>query len=222
MNTKIALVVAIVMMLVACNSTKKINQTKASDTPKSFEGKIVYDLIYEDRTGAMTKEESKMFMGNEQTYTMKGNKYKSEMDGMMKMSLYYLGSDTLYMQIQGMNSLMWIDATSEKDKLIDYTITENAETIAGIPCDLLTVKSEEGVLKYYFNKKYKANQADYAQHEYGFWKFCIDKTGAIPLKQISDAADTYLEMTAKEIKEMPIDAAEFTLPNLPRVKSPEQ
>ncbi len=170
----------------------------------------------------MTKKQTKMFLGDKQVYTIKGDKYKSEMNGMMKMSQIYLGQDTVYSQIGGMKNLLWIDATSNPDKLIDFNIKKNAKTIAGLKCDLLTIRSEEGVTKYYFNEKYSVDPDNFKHHEYGFWKFCIDKTHAIPLKTISDMEDMYIEMTAKEIIQIEIDDTEFELPNLPRVESPEK
>lgn len=187
-----------------------------------FEGKIIYDLSYEDKTGQMTKEQSKMFMGDQQVYTIKGNKYKSEMNGMMKMTQYYLGQDTLFNQFVGMNNLLWIDANSNSSEVIDYNIETDVETIAGIRCDLLTINTTEGITKYYYNKDYKIDPKHYSNHEYGFWKFSIEKTNSLPIKSVSDSKDVYYEVVAKEIKKMKIDDSEFALPNLPRIESPEK
>ncbi len=199
----------------SCHSNKKI-----SDSNKSFEGKIIYDMKFMDKTGEMTPEQSQMIMGNEQVYWIKRNKYKSEMNGMMKMVQYYLGGDTLYNKMNGVNSLLWINATVNPEKMKDYKIEKNAETVAGINCDLLTIISEDGVDKYFYNKKYNVNPEDFENHEYGFWKFYIEKTKALPIKSISDKKDYYIEITAREITKMPVDDIKFTLPDLPRAKMP--
>jgi hypothetical protein len=224
LNVQIILIF-ISLTLMAFKSSMRIDSsvnTESNSSKSDFEGKIIYSLTFEDKTGAMSKEQAKMFMGEQQIYTIKGNKYKSEMNGMMKMTQYYLGQDTLYNQIGGMNNLFWIDATSNPDELISYNIDKNVETIAGINCDLLTIKTKDGTTKYYFNTLYQLNPENYANHEYGFWKFCIDKTKSLPIKSVIDTKDVYMEIVAKEIKEMRIDDSEFNIPNLPRMKSPDK
>ena len=63
---------------------------------------------------------------------------------------------------------------------------------------------------------------NFSQHEYGFWKFCIEKTNALPLKSTIDLEDSYIEVSATEIKRIDIDDSEFDIPNLTRVESPEK
>jgi len=144
------------------------------------------------------------------------------MNGLMKMTQFYLGEDTLFNQFEGMNSLLWNDATTNPDKLKDFNIEKEVETILGVKCDLLTINSEHGTMKYYFNKKYKVDPENFSNHEYGFWKLCVEKTNSLPIKSISDMDNVYTEVRAKEIKEMVVDEAEFVLPNLPRMKNPEK
>jgi len=154
------------LLLVACGASKITTSTDTSI--KQFEGKMIYDFVYEDKTGEMSKDQIQMLIGDEQIYTIKGANYKSEMNGMMKSTQYYLGGDTLFNHFEGMNTLLWIDATTNDDEVIDFNIKENAETINDIKCDLLTINSKEGTTKYYFNKKYSADPAYYPNHEYGF------------------------------------------------------
>lgn len=214
----------VILIIISCNSAKRggaATNEKNSSQPQ-FEGKIVYSLNFEDKTGALTKEQAKMIMGNQKIYTIKGSKYKNELGGMMKITQYYTGQDTLFNQIEGMDNLLWVDARSNPDTLISYKIDKNAETINGIDCDLLTINSKEGVTKYYFNKKYSVRPEYYINHEYGFWKFCIDKTKSIPIKSVSDTKDVYIEIVAKEIKKMKIEDSEFNIPDLPRRESSEK
>ena len=53
-------------------------------------------MVIKEKTGQMTDEQAKMFLGSEQIYYIKDGQYKSEMNGMMKMVTTYLGGDTLY------------------------------------------------------------------------------------------------------------------------------
>ena len=185
-----------------------------------FEGKIIYDLKFIDKTGSMTEANAKTYMGTKQVYTIKGNKYKSEMNGMMKITQYYLGQDTIYNQMGGVNGLMWIDSKINSDEVISFEIEENVEKVNGIDCNKLTIKSKHGSTEYFYNSNYAANPSDYSNHEYGFWKFCIEKTKSLPLKSISNSEGVYVEITASEIKPMKVNEQEFMLPDLPRIKSP--
>ena len=108
------------------------------------------------------------------------------------------------------------------DKLISYEIREKAKKINGIICNLLTIESNDGKIDYYYNPKYAVNPTDFSEYEYGFWKFCIEKTKSLPLKSILDYEDSYIEIVALEIKQLKVDDDEFEIPNLPRVKSPEK
>lgn len=214
--------VLVIIFLISCAalipSSGSIKQSTQIIT--SFEGKIIYDLIVKDKTGKTPKAQMAMVMGTEQVYTIKGNKYKSETNGMMKMTQYYTGNDSLFNQIHGVDKLLFVDVKTNFDEMLSYEITENAETIAGIACDLLTIKSKGGTIQYFYNKKYAVDPRHFAEHEYGFWKFCIEKTQALPLKCISDNDDAlYMEATAKEIVAMKVADSVFELPALPRAKS---
>lgn len=207
-----------VILLLICTFSYSENLTSQAN----FEGKIVYDLKFEDRTGQMTQEQVVSFMGTEQIYSIKGAKYKSELNGMLKLTQYFVGNDTLFNQMVGMDGIMWINVKENPDSLISYEITKNALEVNGISCDHLKIVSKEGITSYYFNTKYSVDPKNFENHEYGFWKFCIEKTKSLPLKSISDTKSVYFEITAKEIIEMNIDEKVFKIPLLPRIESPEK
>ncbi len=209
--------ILIAMLVFSCNASKKLSSGKNA----AFEGKITYDLSFEDKTGEMSKKQAQSIMGDQQVYTIKGGKYKSEMNGGMNITQYYLGQDTLFSQMKGMNGLLWNDARVNPDEIISYDIQKGVATIAGLKCDLLTIQSKEGTTQYYFNKNYRADPAKFALHEYGFWKFCIEKTGALPMKSVFDTKEFHMEIVAKDFQAMEVSESAFTLPNLPRVKNPD-
>lgn len=197
---------------------------KTTAQNEHFEGAIIYDIVYQDKTGEMSDEEAQQFMGNEQKFSIKGDKYASEMNGFLNVKQIYVGNDTLYSQMGGINALMYIDAKENPDSLISYKITEVDEKILGYDCQLLEIKSTEGLTSYYFNPKIVVNPEDYKNHEYGFWKFSLNVTGgALPLKSISDYEDLKLVIIAKSIDREILDDAIFTLPSdLPLIPSPEK
>ena len=83
-------------------------------------------------------------------------------------------------------------------------------------CDLLIIHSEKGEWKYYFNKKYARKYADFKNYKSGFLNFIIEKTQSLPLKQVLNFKDSYLEMTIKNIEEKDLSDSTFVIPQLPR------
>ncbi|MEX0313649.1 MAG: DUF4412 domain-containing protein [Allomuricauda sp.] len=188
----------------------------------NFEGVIKYNLEFQDKTGEMSSDETLEFMGDQQTYYIKGNKYKSAMNGMLKVTQYYTGRDTLYNKMLGVNGLMYIDAKQRTEQVLSADIKENQLSVAGYSCDLLEIKTNEGTTLYYYNEAVKVNPEDYKNHQYGLWHYCLEKTGgALPLKMITDVADVKLSIEAKIIETKNLDDSIFEIPKgLPIVKSP--
>jgi len=202
-------------------STKQTtNSIKSNPDNSYFEGKIIYEVSYESKKKNLTKEQVGLFIGNKQTYTIKDNMYKNEMNGTLKMSQYYLGTDTLYISTAQSKELLWIDVTYLNDEIVSTEITENIEEVNGILCNLLTIKSNNGYFKYYYNSSYKINPKNYPNHKVGFWNVCIAQTKSIMIKSILDTKDEHIELNAMDIKHMEVNDSEFELPNLPRKRFP--
>ncbi|MEN1784639.1 MAG: DUF4412 domain-containing protein [Bacteroidota bacterium] len=188
-----------------------------------FEGTITYNIKFQDKTGKMTDAQAASFMGMEQTYYLKGNHYKSVMDGHLKMTQYYTGKDTLYSTMAGVNALIYIDAKQNKEKVISSNITKGQEVVAGYPCDVLEIKTDKSTTTYYFSPEIRTNPEGYANHNYGLWAYCLEQTkGALPLKTTITSAEMQLSMEAKTVAAGPLEDTIFELPkDLPLMKSPE-
>jgi Domain of unknown function (DUF4412) len=188
-----------------------------------FEGKIVYNLKFHDKTGAMSDAQSAQYLGTEQRYYIEGGRYRSEMNGLMQMTQVYPDNDTLYTTMKGMNALLYVDARILKDEVITQTITASEEKIAGYACKLLEIKSKKGSLKYWFSEEVRADPADYQNHQYGFWKLCLELTGgALPLRLVSDDPKVLMETVAQSVVREEVDDILFVLPKgLPLTPSPE-
>ncbi|MBK8429056.1 MAG: DUF4412 domain-containing protein [Lewinellaceae bacterium] len=188
-----------------------------------FEGEIIYTLKYQDRTGQMTDAQAIQFLGTKQKYLIKGNQYRSEMDGLVQATQIYTGHDTLYNLMKGVNAILFIDALRNPDSLLSYVIKPVQEKIAGYTCDLLEIKSKEGLIQYWYSPEFKVNPADYSRHEYGFWKVSLSLTkGALPLKMVVDARNQYMETVAISVLRKSIEDAAFKLPKgLPLMPNPE-
>lgn len=191
----------------------KAQSSASASASASFEGIIVYDMLYEDRLGLLTKEQAKLFLGDQYTYTVKGNHYKSEMNGLLLTTQYYLGGDTLYTHTKNTSSLTWNDVRQNGDSLIRVETQTNADTIQGFICDRLSIYSKKGVYHYYYNTQFALNPSDYAHHAFGFSDVFVSKTKSLPLKIVTDTKEAYSVSIAKHIEAKKIDDSVFNYPN---------
>ncbi|MDW3647094.1 MAG: hypothetical protein R8P61_08530 [Bacteroidia bacterium] len=194
----------------------------AQDAKEPFEGKINYSLKFVDKTGELNEAMVKLFIGDEQLYTVKREKYKNDMNGKFKFRQAYLGNDTMYTQYLGNKFVLWTLSSEQEDSLLSYEIIENAEEINGISCHLLQLKTRNGSIDYYYHPDYRLDSEDYKVHESGFWSFFVEKTGCLPLKSVVDTEEEFTELIFKEIMPMKIEDSEFAVPVGPRKKASEE
>jgi hypothetical protein len=188
-----------------------------------FEGRIEYNMAFKDKAGAMSDAQSANLLGTAQIYQIKGNKYRSEMNGMLKATQIYKGTDTLFNVMEGVKAVLFVLATNLTDSVLSYSIKPSGEAIAGLPCELLELQTKEGMIQYWYNKSIRINPSDYQNHAYGFWNVLLKLTdGALPLQSITDNKKMRFEMRAVALSAEPVSDAVFLLPpGLPLVKSPE-
>ena len=122
-----------------------------------FEGEIVYDFHFKDKTGKMTESASKKIMGTEQSYFFKENNYRSEMNGEMNFTQFYHGTDTLYFSMNNSNAVFYTDCSNPDDKVLSFKIKKANKTINNYICDLLEIVSEAGTTYYYFSEQLKTS-----------------------------------------------------------------
>lgn len=207
----------LVFALLACSPLALQSQSG------TFEGEIQYALKFHDNTGTMSDQQAVQLLGTEQAYSIKSRRYRSEMNGLLQATQVYTGGDTLYSLMKGVNAILFTRVNTNPDSLISYEIKPLGEKIAGYACDLLEIKSRDGLLQYWFSKDVVVNSADFQGHQYGFWKLSLELTGgALPLKSINDTKKMRMEIVAVAVRAGKVDDAQFVLPTgLPLVPSPE-
>lgn len=188
-----------------------------------FQGIIIYDMDYSDKTGQMDEVQSEQYLGNEQKYFIRESQYKSVMNGLLNVTQLYTGKDTLYSTIKGTDTILYIDTKFQKEKVISSIIKKNQLSVLGYNCNSLELTTSDGIIKYYFNEALRIDKDLYVNHKKGFWYFCLDKTnGALPIKCVTETSDFKLIITAKKIDIKDLDDSDFELPkNLPIIKSSE-
>jgi hypothetical protein len=183
---------------------------------QSFEGKVIYQNTYESKTPNVSNEQLNLLMGTLQEYVIKEGDYKSIFNGQFnQFQLYRSDKNKLYNKFSNAEALFWSDGAIDGEKVVDLNIIKNKETVLGISCDELTMKTTKGVYVYYYNAKYSINPGFYKGHLFGNWYFYVKESKAVPLKIIMDTPEFKSTSTAIKIEEYKVDSAYFELPKLP-------
>jgi len=184
-----------------------------------FEGQIIYDW----KIGQVDPEgENYTFESSDSTYQIyriKEGKYRSDIKGKFEMTQYYVGDDSLFMTLPVFKRLIWQPVSENPDSLISFEMVPDAEEVLGYLCSLLRIKSKAGTYEYYYHPDFAVTPEAFRVHEFGFWKFCAEKAGALPLKMKSISEEGYTVITAREATPMKLPDDIFTLPNLPRMRA---
>ena len=158
-----------------------------------FEGIITYQHVLKTKNPVgMTYRSSKFFI--------KGGMYRSEIaTNDMRAIEIYTGQDSLFtFAVPSQKCMWWSDVRNQKDAVVSSKIQENAATVMGVLCHVLTVQTTTMTLSYYFHPdKFKANSALFQNHKLKHWNTCLEKTkGSLPLKIVYEYADKTIEMEA--------------------------
>mgnify|MGYP001234641014 CR=1 FL=1 len=183
---------------------------------QNFEGKVIYQNTYESKTQNVSNEQLNLLMGTLQEYIIKDGNYKSIFNGQFnQFQLYSSVENKLYNKFSNAEALFWSDGAIEGEKVVDLNIIKNKETILGVNCDELTMKTTKGVYVYYYNAKYSITPDFFKGHLFGNWYFYVKESKAVPLKIVMYTPEFKSTSTAIKIEEYKVDDTYFELPKLP-------
>jgi len=174
---------------------------------QSFEGVVTYRYKFKDKTGFLKPK----------------NVYKNLLNGESQITETYI-NDTLYMTDKNVRAVMWTNTAKTTGKVVSHKTARKVARIDGVSCDLLTVRTSEGVIEYYFNSSYRIDREEYNKHNYQYWAFCLQMTdGAIPLKFVFNTKKNRIEITCTDIQELSIADSVFDLPTgVAYIKKPKR
>lgn len=185
---------------------------------QSFEGKIMYSNSYQSKITNLTNEQLNGLMGTQQVYVIKGNNYKSALNGSFtKLQIYRGDENKSYTLTAKSDTLYWEDYGQNKDKAISYEIKQNQDTVLGITCNVIVVQTEKSKTYFYYNSKYSVNPELFKQHNYGNWYYIISKTKALPLKTVFENEQFVMTSIATEITPMKLEDNVFEIQNKNKV-----
>ncbi|WP_026704369.1 hypothetical protein [Flavobacterium soli] len=159
-----------------------------------------------------------------QKYFYKKDKYVSQMEiGTQKGFQAFNPKDKL-LYSWGMNSdtAVTVDSKMYLDAFKEILESDKTETILGIPCKSVIVKSNMGEMTLWYNPNYfKMDAVLFKGHKYGHWEEILKKIGCLPLKMEQKGFMAHTVQTILEYKVETLDDALFTIPKFKElIKNP--
>lgn len=155
-----------------------------------------------------------------QKYFYKGDKYISEIDA-GKQSGYqaYNSKDKLiYTWQANSDTTITVDSRKNMDEFLEITDGDNSDTILGIPCKSIIVKSKMGKMVLWYNDNYlKMDVTQFKGHLYGHWEQILKRIGCLPLKMEQKGFMTHIVQTATAFKDEKIEDSKFKIPEFKTV-----
>ena len=177
-----------------------------------FEGEIVYMSSYTSKLPGLSSDRVRDLLGDKQEYYIKGAHYRSVTNGgLVQVQVYEPRTNRVYNQRPGNDTLYWVDAAANPDVVVSWSIRRNADSVLGIPCDVLELKTNNGSVAFYYSERYPLDSAGFKRHRFGNWDFLATKGGALPLKTIVENGQFRMESVATEIRPMVLGDAFFVI-----------
>ena len=189
---------------------------------QNFEGMITYEIEAKNpMPDQMTdKEFSEAMNGNlkyVQHYYYKDDKYKSTLEESNLIFLYEPTKLRLYSYLTDNAEGTWIDVTKDIE-ILEIIKLEEPDTILGIPCQGIQIKSELMTATYYYSSIYKVEYEKFKGHKFGFWEAYLKETCGLPLKSVTRTPFVYMVSTATEINVMELKDDFFEVPKEMKMK----
>lgn len=183
-----------------------------------FEGIFTYSINYESKSSNITSDQLNSLMGTKQWYAIKGGNYKSVFNGdFIKLQIYRNDENRNYNLTAKSDTLYYEDYSKNKDKALSYEIKKNQDTIMGIPCDLIIVKTKKSKISFYYSSDYKVSPESFKGHNYGNWHYIVSKTKALPLKTVTETEQFIMTSIATEVKPMQLNDNVFEIQNKDKI-----
>ncbi len=181
---------------------------------QNFEGKILYKNIFVSKLPNVTTEKFTKLIGSEQEYYIKDGKYLSITNGLLTpVQLYKNSTNRIYTKTGSSDTVFCIDASLEKNNIIESKIEETKEVILGYKCKMLTIKTSNNTnYIYYFSEKLKINPESFKNHNYSHWYSYLTISKAIPLKTILENKQFKMVSEAVKVESQKLQDSKFEMP----------
>ena len=185
---------------------------------KDFEGIISYKTDLRSKTDIISERALKnaIGLGNDVTVFIKHGNYK-QITG--RSVSYYLTKDQrAYLRYNGVDTLYYIDYSSDTTAVTKVSRSDEKKNIAGFECSLLTIQLGDATKRYYYAPALHMN-ADYDKNnKIDRYDVFATETSSLYLALYQDNKSFTLAQTCTKLQQVSVDDSVFVLPTLPQKK----
>lgn len=175
-----------------------------------FEGKIVYNQVYQSRNPEISAEMLSDFVGDKHEYFISGAKYASLVNGAVRSNSFYNSRDgRIYKFYPNGDSLVISEASQQIPSLVDAYLIDDREKVLSWDCNAIRIKTSLSEITYFYSSKHKINSELFKDHKYGNWDAYTKLTGSLPLKYVMVFPEFTITGTAVSVEEMDLPDSFF-------------
>lgn len=196
---------------------------------QNFEGSITYKVVANNPNPEMIPDSTwqkgmKEQFGEKgymvQKYYYKKARYISEIDAGKQSGLQAFNpkDGLLYSWQANADEAITLDSKKYMDAFVEITASDKTETILGIPCKSMVLKSKMGQMTLWYNSDhFKMDAKYYKGHIYGYWEQILQEIGCLPLKIEQKGFMAQMTQTAIAYKEESVKDDKFSIPTFKEV-----
>jgi Gram-negative bacterial TonB protein C-terminal len=184
--------------------------------PKDFEGVVVYKIDTKSKVeGAGDRAWKNMLaMGDSITVMIKQGNYRQS-SGMTEM--YYISKDEkLYLRFRGLDTLFYMDYSSDTNTVINISKLEETKNIAGQSCKAITISTRATTWKYFYAPVLYMNPEYDKNNRIGQYNVFAKETSSLYLSCFEENESYTVTQTCTRLQPGPLDKNVFELPQLPQ------
>lgn len=148
-------------------------------------------------------------------YYYKNEKYMSEVETSKAkyIQAYNDNNKFLYLWQPNTDTVITFDSKRYMDEFVEIIDSKITDTILGIPCKSIILKSLMGEITLWYNEEYLKMDANlYSGHKFMHLDQILKKIGCLPLKMEQTGFMIHIVQTAIEFKEESISDSQFDIP----------
>lgn len=185
---------------------------------KDFEGIISYKTDLRSKTDIISERALKnvIGLGNEVTVFIKHGNYK-QITG--RTISYYLTRDQrAYLKYNGVDTLYYIDYSSDTTSVTNVSKSNEKRNIAGFECSLLTIQLGDATKRYYYAPALHMSSDYDKNNKIDRYDVFAKETSSLYLALYQETKTFSLAQTCTKLQQAPVDDSVFDLPKLPQKK----
>lgn len=173
------------------------------------------DLLSDEKYSEIVAQEMGNINNLSQMYYFTPEQYFSKitLDKKNEFLLYDIKSKNVFSWEENSKTASVFDSRKTDDEFKSIIEIPTIDTIMGIPCKSIVVKSSENYIVAWYNEDYfPIDPALYSHHEYGYYNHILNKTKCIPIKYDIKGPLMHIVQTIVDYKLEPVDPALFIVP----------